>query len=149
MKHQPTQTEALYMNLSLNDIETVNSDEDIQILELTVLPPNYASSPDTTCIQHIFQAMNTCADLHPDPDASDDEEEEDDSAPGATGWITAENMDEYLDEEGNFRGTVIGGEGEGIPLGPGAGTVRARGEGEEHVNGVNGVDGETKWQRTD
>jgi nucleotide-sensitive chloride channel 1A len=159
-----SQVEALYMNISLNDAENVNDEEDIQVLEITVLPPNYSSSttasststtsPDsntesnTACIKDIFSAMNTCADLHPDPDASDAEDEEDDTAPGATGWITADNMDEYLDEDGNFRGPVLGGEEE---LGPGAGTVRQREDedGEGHVNGVNGVDGETKWQRTD
>lgn len=148
-----SQVEALYMNVSLNDAENVNDEEDIQVLEITVLPPNFASppssaSPDTACIKAIFSAMNTCADLHPDPDGSEAEEDEDETAPGATGWITAENMDEYLDEDGNFRGAVIGGEEE---LGPGAGTVRMRedGDAEEHVNGVNGVNGETKWQRTD
>lgn len=135
------------MNISLNDAESVNEDEDINVLELTVLPPNYSNDPETACIKEIFSAMNTCADLHPDPNESGGEEE-DETAPGATGWITADNMDEYLDEDGNFRGTVIGGE----ELGPGAGTVRQREEGaEEETNGVNGVDGdghEEKYQRT-
>lgn len=142
------------MNISLNDAETVNEDDDIQILELTVLPPSYNPSSPTAAspeIKDIFQAMNTCADLHPDPQDSD-AEEEDETAPGATGWITADNMDDFVDEEGNFRGTVIGSEAvePENSLGPGAGTVRPREEeGEEHANGVNGVDGETKWQRTD
>ena len=130
------------MNLSLNDAESVNDEEDIQTLELTVLPPNYTTSPDSTCIKEIFSAMNTCADLHPDPDADDDggDLEEDLSAPGASGWITAENIDQYVDEEGNFSGMVIGEE-----LGPGAGTVRQRDD-TEGTNGVNGDD--TKWSRT-
>ena len=145
MKYKST-VEALYMNLSLNDAETVNDDEDIQVLELTVLPPSYSSSPDTTCIKEIFAAMNICADLHPDPNASDEDGDDilDETAPGATGWITADNMDEYLDEDGNFRGTVIGGE----DLGPGAGTVRQR----EEADGTNGVNGddehEGKYHRT-
>lgn len=147
MKYKAT-TEAVYMNLSLNDPETVNEEEDIQTLELTVLPPNYSSSPDTACIKVIFNAMNECADLHPDPDASGDEDGEDildDSAPGASGWITAENMDQYMDENGNFTGMVIGGD----ELGPGAGTVRTRDEGDEGANGVNGTDGhEEKYHRT-
>lgn len=142
MKWKST-VEALYMNLSLNDAETVNDEEDIQTLELTVLPPNHAaSSPDSACIQHIFSAMNTCADLHPDPNADEDGEdiEDDLAAPGASGWITAENMDQYVDEEGNFSGMVVGEE-----LGPGAGTVRQR----DDAEGPNGVDGdETKWSRT-
>jgi nucleotide-sensitive chloride channel 1A len=138
------QVNALFMNISLNDASAVNDDDDIEILELSVLPPSYTSNPDTTCIKDIFAAMNTCADLHPDPDDSD-ADEEDDSAPGATGWITTDNMDEYLDEDGNFLGQVIGGE-----LGPGAGTVRERDDDEEErPNGVNGTNGDAKWQRTD
>jgi nucleotide-sensitive chloride channel 1A len=147
MKYKST-VEALYMSLSLNDAETVNEDEDIQTLELTILPPSYASNPDTACIKEIFAAMNTCADLHPDQDASGDEDGEDildDSAPGASGWITAENMDEYMDENGNFTGMVIGGE----ELGPGAGTVRTREEADDGANGVNGASGhEEKYHRT-
>lgn len=142
MKHKST-TEALYMNLSLTDAETVNDEEDIQSLEVTLLPPNYAAQPENTCIMDIFNAMNTCADMHPDPDASDEDGDDvlDDTAPGATGWITADNLDEYMDEEGNFSGMVIGGE----ELGPGAGTVRSRDEGE---NGVNGDGHEEKYYRT-
>jgi nucleotide-sensitive chloride channel 1A len=147
MKYKST-IEAVYMNLSLNDPETVNDEEDIQTLELTVLPPNYSNNPDTACIKDIFDAMNKCADLHPDPDASGDEDGEDildDSAPGASGWITAENMDQYMDENGNFTGMVIGGD----ELGPGAGTVRTRDEGDEGTNGVNGADvHEAKYHRT-
>jgi nucleotide-sensitive chloride channel 1A len=145
MKYKST-VEALYMNLSLNDPETVNEEEDIQTLELTILPPSYSSStPDSACIKDIFNALNTCADLHPDPGASDDEGDDllDDSAPGASGWITAENMDEYMDENGNFAGMVIGGD----ELGPGAGTVRGREETDEGSNGVNGH--EEKYHRTD
>jgi chloride channel, nucleotide-sensitive, 1A len=54
--------------------------------------------------------------------------------PGSGGWITAENVSEYFDEEGNFIG---GGEGDGEALGEGAGRVRTRDEadGEEEVNG--------------
>lgn len=138
-----SQIEALYMNLSLNDAESVNAEEDIQTLELTVLPPNYASpsDADSSCIRDIFSAMNTCADLHPDPDADEEGDDIgfDDTAPGASGWITAENMDQYVDEEGNFSGMVLGED-----LGPGAGTVRQRDD--EGTNGLNGE--ETKWSRT-
>jgi nucleotide-sensitive chloride channel 1A len=45
--------------------------------------------------------------------------------PGSGGWITAENMSEYFDEVGNWRGSK---EGEDEHLGPGAGTVRSREE---------------------
>jgi nucleotide-sensitive chloride channel 1A len=145
MKYKST-IEALYMNISLNDAETVNEDEDIHMLEITVLPPSYATKPTDTCISEFFAALNTCADLHPDPDASDDGGEDmlDDTAPGASGWITADNMDEYLDENGNFKGMVVGEE-----LGPGAGTVRTREEADDGSNGVNGAEGhEEKYHRT-
>lgn len=145
MKYRST-IEALYMNISLNDPDTLENEEDLQVLELTLLPPSYTSDPDTACIKEIYNAMNTCADLHPDPNASDDDGVDllDDSAPGASGWITADNMDEYMDENGNFRGTVLGGE----ELGPGAGTVRQR-DGDEEANGLNGLDGhEEKYHRT-
>ncbi|OAL51113.1 hypothetical protein IQ07DRAFT_611003 [Pyrenochaeta sp. DS3sAY3a] len=145
MKYRST-IEALYMNISLNDPDTLENEEDLQVLELTLLPPSYTSDPDTACIKDIYNAMNTCADLHPDPNASDDDGVDilDDSAPGASGWITADNMDEYMDENGNFRGTVLGGE----ELGPGAGTVRQR-DGDDEANGLNGLDGhEEKYHRT-
>lgn len=51
--------------------------------------------------------------------------------PGSSGWITAENVDEYFDEDGNWRNNAVqpgGGGGGGGSLGPGAGTVRPRGE---------------------
>ena len=63
--------------------------------------------------------------------------------PGSGGWITAENVHEYFDEEGNW----IGGEEEeeegGVELGEGAGTVHARDEeGGEAVNGDGEAEGE-------
>jgi nucleotide-sensitive chloride channel 1A len=141
MKYKAS-VEALLLNISLNDSDTVNADEDISILELTVLPPAYnTDSPQPGCVKEIFSAMNTCADLHPDPDEDGGEGEEDMTAPGATGWITAENMDDFMDEDGNFKGVVYGED-----LGPGAGTVRQRDA--DETNGTNGVEAESKYQRT-
>ncbi|KAK4697564.1 chloride channel, nucleotide-sensitive, 1A, partial [Lecanoromycetidae sp. Uapishka_2] len=61
--------------------------------------------------------------------------------PGSGGWITAENVNEFFDEEGNFRAGGV--------LGEGAGSVRTREEdGEEDGNGDATTD-ETKWRRTD
>lgn len=66
--------------------------------------------------------------------------------PGSGGWITAENVNEYFDEEGNWRGA-------GERLGEGAGSVRRREEDDGEVNGHGGaeeIEGEeTKWRRTD
>lgn len=66
--------------------------------------------------------------------------------PGSSGWITAENVGEFFDEEGNWIG---GGDGEQEEeeLGEGAGRVRGR----EELNGHDGadVDGENKRPRTE
>jgi len=68
--------------------------------------------------------------------------------PGSGGWITAETVGEFFDENGNWRGR--GGE-----LGEGAGTTRGRDDG---VGGIDDgvMDGsgeeeeeETKWRRTE
>ena len=57
--------------------------------------------------------------------------------PGSGGWITAENVGEFFDEEGNWRG---GGGGSGV------GGVRGR---EEDDDGGEGDGEETKWRRTE
>lgn len=73
--------------------------------------------------------------------------------PGSGGWITAENVSDFFDEEGNWRGGEEWTESEvlGVPgggLGEGAGSVRAREEGAE--GDALGEEGdETKWRRTD
>ena len=122
---------------------------------------------EQTPVQALFNALSDCANLHPDPvDDGDDQGEGvsrlirsglalpgDDSGglpppmPGSGGWITAENMHEFVDEDGNF----IQDEDEvdlvqpGESLGPGAGNVRARDD-EQLEENENGGD-ETKWQR--
>ncbi|KAL4926077.1 regulator of volume decrease after cellular swelling-domain-containing protein [Aspergillus undulatus] len=140
--------------------------------------PSTASAPEAeveteTETQKLYAAVSACANLHPD---SIDEEDQDGAAgsfasglvfPGAadseegglpppvdgsSGWITADNMHEFFDEEGNWIGE---GEGPSFPgmgdgLGPGAGSVRER-EGDERDDGDAG-DGnadETKWRRTE
>ncbi|KAL8808797.1 MAG: hypothetical protein Q9200_004012 [Gallowayella weberi] len=124
------------------------------------------SSPVT--VERLFSALSACADLHPDPTSNSDVDADEDNAfaysadadahytqldglpppmPGSGGWITAENVGEFFDEEGNFRG--------GGGLGEGAGRVRGREE-EEGLDavdgdGVEGGDGESeesKWRRT-
>jgi chloride channel, nucleotide-sensitive, 1A len=126
----------------------------------------------------MFNALSACSNLHPDPVEPGDEDEEGiqgsrlfqaglafpgasdgsmpPAMPGSGGWITAENMHEFVDEHGNWIGGDDNGEGEEAdgeggdegPLGPGAGTVRERDD-EEHVDGDAANDGdETKWRRT-
>ncbi|KAI1098411.1 regulator of volume decrease after cellular swelling-domain-containing protein [Jackrogersella minutella] len=67
--------------------------------------------------------------------------------PGSSGWITADNVNEYFDEDGNW----IGENGVSGELGDGAGRVRERDEVEEDgMNGiVNGDDVESKRPRTE
>ncbi|PKX97202.1 uncharacterized protein P174DRAFT_439010 [Aspergillus novofumigatus IBT 16806] len=125
-----------------------------------------AEKPEETPVQMMYAAVSACSNLHPDPMEEDDEEGDgegdslmqsgfvtmgsaDGGLPppmdGSSGWITAENMHEYFDEEGNWIG---GGEEPSLPLGPGAGTVRQR-EGEGAEGDGQGEDEEAKWRRTD
>ena len=139
--------------------------------ELT--PDTPARGAPETPIQSLFAAISACANLHPDPVSADDDGEMmggppimfeggvgyqssnsggaglPPPVPGSGGWITAENVGEFFDEEGNWRG---GG------LGAGAGSVREREreeeeEGEEDGEGVFedavGEGEETKWRRTE
>lgn len=110
-------------------------------------------------VTSLFTALSACANRHPDPPMhGDDDDDDGDFAgagfdvvngvdglpppmPGSGGSITAENVGEVLDEEGNWRG--------GRNLGEGAGRVRGRGEGEEEGDGdEEGDEEETKWSRT-
>lgn len=68
---------------------------------------------------------------------------------GSSGWITAENMHEYFDEEGNW---IADSEPPTLPgLGPGAGNVHTRNDDDQVENGDGEENGgeETKWRRTD
>ncbi|RAL12742.1 Voldacs domain-containing protein [Aspergillus homomorphus CBS 101889] len=131
-----------------------------------------------TPTQALYAAVSACSNLHPDPVEPGEEGEDDDDemgdggdsallqsgliamgngegglpppVDGSSGWITAENMHEFFDEDGNWIG---GGQEPTLSLGPGAGTVRQREDGEDGQEDEN-VDGgdeseETKWRRTD
>jgi nucleotide-sensitive chloride channel 1A len=132
-----------------------------------------SDEPAETPTQMLYNAVSACSNLHPDPVEPGDEDEDGeeskhsffqfgqegmgslngDSLPppvdGSSGWITADNMHEFFDEEGNW---IAEGEPPSFPgLGPGAGTVRAweeeNGDGERHDE--EGEGDETKWRRTD
>ena len=134
-------------------------------------PPAELQQPDSIepPVQTLFAALSACANLHPDPpspgspDAMDEGQglgsylfQSGDTAggaadglpppmPGSGGWITAENMGEYFDEEGNWR---VG------ELGAGAGLVRPREEDMEENGSAgngngNGEDEEAKRRRTE
>ncbi|OJJ99780.1 hypothetical protein ASPACDRAFT_1888445 [Aspergillus aculeatus ATCC 16872] len=134
-----------------------------------------------TPTQALYAAVSACSNLHPDPVEPGDEEEDDDEGEegpghgdsallqsgliamgngagglpppmdGSSGWITAENMHEFFDEDGNWIG---GGQEPTLSLGPGAGTVRQREEDGAEAQQDGDVNGEaaseeTKWRRTD
>jgi chloride channel, nucleotide-sensitive, 1A len=129
-------------------------------------PVETEDKPEQTPVQALFNALSDCSNLHPDPVQEGDDDDEGVSRliqsglavplgdgqgglpppmPGSGGWITAENMHEFVDEDGNFIDDEEGEHEEEsqdpTPLGPGAGTVRSRGEGED-------AEDEAKWQRT-
>ena len=115
----------------------------------------------------MFIALSICSNLHPDPVDPGDQDMADlqDSSlfqagmiapgsasgglppamPGSGGWITAENMNEFFDEDGNW----IGGddEDEEEALGPGAGTIRPRND-DQDAEDQDGEGDDTKWRRT-
>jgi nucleotide-sensitive chloride channel 1A len=143
------QSDVAYLQLNLHDPETINSDDEIQTVDLTIIPANVtyptpeaaegAATPSAGTL--LFEALSACANLHPDPESGSDEDAE--PAPGTGGWITSENMAEFMDADGNFVGLPT--------LGAGAGTVHARDDDDEDetaaVNGAEESD-DTKWQRT-
>ncbi|KAJ5919662.1 hypothetical protein N7454_009497 [Penicillium verhagenii] len=133
----------------------------------TDTPPELDTSEETEPqTQQLYDAVSACSNLHPDPVEPGDEDEDEDEGKflsadedglyqlgagngdlpppvaGSSGWITAENMNEFFDEEGNW---IAGGEPPSFPLGPGAGTVRER----EEENGAEEDGDEMKWRRTE
>lgn len=128
-----------------------------------------ADSQSQDSAQLLYTALSACANLHPDPMSGSEGEDRDGHIPafmfegggdvrgvyplsnggedglpppmpGSSGWITAENVNEYFDEEGDFRG--------GAGLGEGAGSVRTR-EDDGYEDDKDGVEDETKWRRTE
>ncbi len=154
---------AVLLGLNLSDSNT--PDEDLVFIQLRIIPtsitaaePQIESEDQTnghssqTPTQALFQAISDCQELNPDPPEEGDEAAFDETAPGATGWITSENMQDFMDENGEFRMpegvTVLGAEeGEAVRGGLGAGAGRTR-----TADEVDGEDGpgedETKWSRT-
>lgn len=128
-----------------------------------------SEAPTESPMQMLYGAVSACSNLHPDPAESDEEEEggkffgadgimagtSDGGLPepveGSSGWITAENVGDFMDENGEYVGPGCGVEvpwTEDAELGPGAGNVHGR---EENGDGAEGEDesDETKWRRTD
>lgn len=121
-----------------------------------------AAAHEIDAVMAMFQAVSACQDLNPDEDsegegAGMDEGGDggfDETAPGASGWITAENMADFMDADGNLVMPggggplpVIGGEVDGA-----AESLGELGEGAERRRAAeyDAVDGDdaAKWQRT-
>lgn len=132
-------------------------------------PADGAEADAETPTQQLYGAVSACSNLNPDPVEPGDEDDEEEvgskfisaedhegviqlgdgglppPVDGSSGWITAENMDQFFDADGNW---IAGGEPPSFPLGPGAGNVHARGE--EDGAEENEVDeDEAKWRKTD
>jgi len=170
-----TDVQGLYMQIAIPTAPSADDEEECVILtvvptdettaaEHTDTPPELDTSDETESpTQQLYNAVSACSNLHPDPVEPGDEDDDEDGATkilfegssgngdlpppvaGSSGWITAENMNEFFDEEGNW---IADGEPPAFPLGPGAGTVHER----EEENGAdeNGEeDDETKWRRTE
>ncbi|TKA79296.1 hypothetical protein B0A55_04249 [Friedmanniomyces simplex] len=168
---------AVLLQLSLSD-PNMTADEDLQVITPRLvphtaglngdIPPPVAHSDaymngDAKAVspqQRLYDAISACQELNPDPNPEGDDEDGggfDETAPGATGWITSENMADFVDEDGNFRMpegvSMLGGEEDGANgdmggpengLGPGAGTTRTAAE----RDSIDGAEDETKWSRT-
>ncbi|KAK4565913.1 hypothetical protein LTR86_003762 [Recurvomyces mirabilis] len=158
--------DAVLLQLSLSDANTT-ADEDLESLTLHIVPNAAGMSETTTSVeqdhpngnghatspqQRLYEAISACQELNPDPnpEGSDEEGAFDETAPGASGWITSENMGDFVDEDGNFRMpegmTVVGGaeDEEVVPLGAGAGTRRTAAD----LDVEDGDNDDGKWQRT-
>ncbi|KKP06632.1 hypothetical protein THAR02_01229 [Trichoderma harzianum] len=170
-------SQAVWMQLDLAD--GGSDDTDFQTVELTIIPP---TSSEANSAQQLYDAMANCSDLHPDPENEEDDDNEYDRIvfegnagheaiegftgvlrgvsdgglpppmPGSGGWITADNVHEYFDADGNW----IGGEQEDgeepEELGEGAGRTRPRDEleKEDDINGHDSAeDPESKRPRVD
>lgn len=152
------------ITLSPDAFATSNHDayDDDELIELTIITSESGDVGIQDGAQALYNAMSTCAGLHADPDQeSGDEEmgegpqillrggeiEEMEPVEGQSlegflqggGWVTADNVHMFQDPDDAGEPTSAG-------LGPGAGTVRAREDDGEEVQGENE---ESKWRRTD
>ncbi|KXH64085.1 hypothetical protein CSAL01_01332 [Colletotrichum salicis] len=154
--------QAIWMQLQLAD--GGDGDDDFDTIDLTLVPA--VTTGAQVDIQKFYDAISACSDLHPDPVDEGDEEEDGriiferehepvegyagvlygapngglpPAFPGSGGWITAENVHEHFDADGNWIGQngTEDEEEEGGQLGEGAGRIRGH---DEANNGVNGHD---------
>lgn len=155
----------LFTQLILGESSQDSADEAPICIEMTLVPSSNMTSTENSGngsdlpdrseepVKILYEAVSTCTALHPDPVDEDDGEDQD-NLPGAGGWITADNAENYFDEDGQFVGF-----GENGANGQIAGSVRAREDQFRDQNGAsednNGAapsgdeQQETKWRRLD
>lgn len=175
----------MFLGLNLSDANT--ADDDIVFVQMRIVPSqiaqNVTEAPaeqqlDSTGTnghtyaaqeqpaQALFKAISDCQELNPDPPEQGDDIDDaegvegvgfDETAPGATGWITSENMQDFVDENGEFRmpeGVNMidedqeGPAASGELLGAGIGRVRTANEADQDGEEDGGEREEVKWQRT-
>jgi len=171
---------SVYLQLDLSDGGAGDDDFETVELTLIAPPKasEDETTDPISETKKLFEAISECSNLNPDPVQDGDDDDDNDRIvfeadhqavegysamfsgasdgglpppmPGSTGWITAENVNEFFDADGNWIGgdEEVGVSGE---LGEGAGTVHERGEeGGEAVNGHETDEaGETKRPRRD
>ena len=156
--HDPEGTLSLTLLPFLGELASNNHTQDEQ-------DSTSSAAERSNPVSALFDAISACSSLHPDVASSSSSVDIDRNQeieglgsetwevtpvdglpppmPGSSGWITAENMDQFFDEDGNWRGRG---------LGPGAGVVRQREDEAVDQNGTGASEGsseETKWRRTD
>lgn len=163
--------QAVWMQLEFSDGGA--DDDDFNTVELTVIPPATDASPSAASQLYEAMAKCSDLHPDPNDGDEDDEDEFDrivfeGSAeheavdgftgvlrgatdgglpapmPGSGGWITADNVDEFFDADGNWIGQ--GGEAE-EELGEGAGRVRPRDETESDGANGHGTDDDPENKR--
>lgn len=168
-------TTAIYMQLLIAPDE-----DEYETATLTVIPASVSELGKATTSQ-LFSAISECSNLHPDPAPEGEENVSDDDRivfessqpiqgysgvfvgasdgglpppmPGSGGWITAENVHDFFDADGNYIGNNSARDNsEPEELGSGAGRVRGRDEvdpGEDKTNGTHGDDLDNKRPRVE
>lgn len=171
-----TQVHGVWMQLELGSAAADDDESEISELTLVPAPPADGDTQTAAKLlfEAISTCSNLHPDPADDEDADDDGEDrivfesnpEFESVegftgvlrgstngglpppvPGSSGWITAENVHEYFDEDGNWIGEGGVGDAE-EELGDGAGRVRNRDESGE-VNGGKDDDSDSKRARVE
>lgn len=142
------QGESVMLELRLSDDDAPGIDVDFA--QIDIQPTEIGQGDDIhlnggtngsaqSAATQLYHAIGDCQELNPDGSLTDDDERPV-PAPGDGGWITADNMEQFIDEEGNF--SLPSSAGAESALGQGAGVTRTATEVDEDAD-----EEHTKWQR--